>query len=51
MPFAAFYQTSYMRVPFLISMVLAGLFALFFWLAVMTAKFLPISINSYLPEA
>jgi uncharacterized membrane-anchored protein len=30
----------------------AGRFiALFFWLAVMTAKFLPISINSYLPKA
>jgi uncharacterized membrane-anchored protein len=51
MPFAAFYQTSYMRVPFTTSMVLAGLFALFFWLAVTTAKSLPISINSYLPQA
>jgi hypothetical protein len=51
MPFGAFYQTSYMRVPFQISMVLAGLFALFFWVAVTIAKSLPTSINSYLPGA
>ena len=51
MPFAAFCQTSYMRVPFTILMALAGLFALSFWLAAMTIKFLPISINFYLPKA